>query len=58
MMKDVISPSAAPCGSLGNLDHFYSICVAAVARQLDSRNLNEVLFRNGSGLLYGTDLPL
>ena len=25
----------------GNLGHFHSICVAAVARQLDSRNLHE-----------------
>lgn len=43
--------------NFSNLDHFYSICVAAVARQLDSRNLNEVhkvfcnLDRNGDGVL-------
>ena len=34
------------------MGHFYSICVAAVARQLDSRNLHEALGsgKNDSGL--------
>eukprot|EP00913_Durusdinium_trenchii_P035224 g32954.t1 len=46
-----------PCENGGNLGHFHSICVAAVARQLDSRNLHEVhsvfcnLDRNGDGVL-------
>lgn len=43
--------------NFSNMGHFYSICVAAVARQLDSRNLHEVhkvfcnLDRNGDGVL-------
>ncbi|CAK9078282.1 unnamed protein product [Durusdinium trenchii] len=43
--------------NFSNLGHFHSICVAAVARQLDSRNLHEVhsvfcnLDRNGDGVL-------